>query len=420
MAGRAAGQEAISIALRNDNAKLILRRLRRLGEASRADLARAAALTDTAVGQIIRQLEQGGLVRTLGKRHEGQRGQPATLLALDPDGAYAIGVRLDRTRIETALADLGGTVLAHQVHDGLLPAPTDAVQVVRGDVERMVQLLPAKRRRRIAGIGVARPDNLGSWLTQLDLPQATFAPWETATFAPALEQACGLPVVEENDGTAAAIAELFHGLGRDQDDFVYVFIGAAVGGGVVLGGQCLRGPTGNAGDIGMIPSPRSRLSSAARPAREGEHEGDILLGRVSLASLFRHLRLGGWPVASLDDLPPPGSTGLAAEWLLDCADALAVPLLSARALLDIPIVVIDSDLPPLWIDQLITLTTPRLAAAVAEARTPPALRRGSFGAMAGALGAATLPLFINLAPGAGGPRPRREVPRQGGAYALVA
>jgi predicted NBD/HSP70 family sugar kinase len=408
------------VAHRTDNARLILQRLRRLGEASRADLAREAALTSAAVGQIIKQLEHSGLVRSLGKRHEGQRGQPATMLGLDPRGAYAIGVRLDRTRIETALADLGGTVLAHRVHDGMLPPPETAVQIVRKDVAEMVRLVPSSRRRRIAGIGVARPNNLGSWLAELDLPSSAFAPWEQVAIGPALGQACGLPVVEENDGTAAAIAELFHGRGHSLDDFLYVFIGPAVGGGVVMGGQCVHGVTGNAGDIGVIPVPRSLLSVPSRPGARNGEDHDILLGRASLATLLRHLRDNGRPIASLADLPPPDGNARAEQWLDDCAQALTVPLLTARALLDVPSVVIDSDLPPVWIDRLIARTTPRLSATVAEARTPPTLLRGSFGAMAGALGAATLPLFVNFAPGAGGLRPRREAHRQGGAYALVA
>jgi predicted NBD/HSP70 family sugar kinase len=416
MAARAAGQGASSVQIRHYNQRLILQRLRRLGEASRADLARDLALTNTAVGAIIKQLQQGGLVRAVGKRHEGQRGQPATMLALDPRGAYAIGVRLDRARIELALVDLAGDVLSHSAHDGPLPSPERALQIVRDGVGHLVQLLPAVRRRRIAGIGVARPFNLGRWLTELDLPRESFAPWEETEFGPALERECGLRVTEENDGTAAAIAELFHGHGRRLDDFLYVFIGPAIGGGLVLAGQIVRGSSGNAADIGMIPVAPSPLPSAVK---QGGRE--ILLGRASLNALHRHLRFHRRPLAGIADLAGRDADPAVAEWLADCVDALIDPLLSARALLDVPSVVIDSDLPPDWIDRLIARAEPLLAAAVAEARTPPRLARGSFGALAGALGAATLPLFLDFGPGAARRGvPPRDTDRQGGGYALVA
>jgi predicted NBD/HSP70 family sugar kinase len=413
---RRVGQGASSVHIRHYNQRLILQRLRRVGEASRADLARAAALTNTAVGEIIKQLEAGGLVRTIGKRHEGNRGQPATMLGLDPRGAYAIGVRLDRTRIETALTDLNGGVLAHHAHDHTLPPPAETLVLVRDDIHQMVRLIPANRRRRITGVGVARPYNLGSWLATLDLPSETFAPWDSASFGPDLERACALPVVEENDGTAASIAELFHGHGRSEDDFLYIFIGPAIGGGLVLGGQSVRGFSGNAGDVGMIPVPPSALPSAVRPGHP-----DILLGRASLNSLLRHLRFRGVAPASLAALDTDSGAAAGAEWLADCAEALAEPLLAARALLDVPTVILDSDLPPAWIDRLAAMLAPRMAARVAEARTPPTLLRGSFGAMAGALGAATLPLFQHFGPGAGSlTGPHNDPNRQGGIYALVA
>ena len=414
MTVRDSGGGAASALVRQDSQRLILQRLRRLGEASRADLARDAALTHTAVGQIVKQLERAGLVRSLGRKHQGQRGQPATLLALDPRGAYAIGVRLDRARIETALADLSGAVLAHRTHDRALPPPDEALELVRADVEEFVRAVPAARRRRVAGIGVARPYNLGAWLAALDLPRESFAAWDAFDFAAELERVTGLPVVEENDGTAAAIAELFHGHGRGADDFLYVFIGPAIGGGLVLGGQAVRGSAGNAADLGVIPVAASRLPSAPQP-RDGR---DMLLGRASIAALHRHLRYRGESAASLG---APQRTRAVEEWLEDCTAALVEPLLTARALLDVPLVIIDSDLSAGLIDTLLARLGPRLAAATAEARTPPALLRGSFGAMAGALGAATLPLFLHFGPGSGKiGAGQRDVRTQGGAHVLVA
>jgi predicted NBD/HSP70 family sugar kinase len=419
MATRRAGQGASSAQIRHYNQRLILQRLRRFGEASRADLARAAALTNTAIGDIVKQLEAAGLVRTVGKKHEGQRGQPATMLSLDPNGAFAIGVRVDRARIETVLTDLGGNVLAHYTHDGMLP-PAATLDLVRRDVRACVAQLSPTRRARITGIGVARPYKLGSWLTELDLPREEFAAWEGVDFAAQVARACGFPAFDENDGTAAAIAELFHGHGQAWDDFLYLFIGPAIGGGIVLGGNCLRGAGQNAADVGVIPVAPSRLASS--PRRAG-HE--ILLGRASLNALIRHLRYRGIAVTGLDGVRAAAVQGSAAmeEWQSDCVDALIDPLLAARALLDVPVVVIDSDLDPAWTDLLIARIRPALAAAAegAEGCSAPELVRGSFGAMAGALGAATLPLFIHFGPGAGTiDRPAGDTSRTGGGYALVA
>jgi predicted NBD/HSP70 family sugar kinase len=403
---REAGPGMRPLLAQQDSQRLVLQRLRRLGEASRADLARAAGLTHTAVGLIVAHLERAGLVRSAGRRQQGQRGQPARLVTLNPEGAAALGVRLDRGRIDTVLTDLSGRVLGQRTHDRTLPPPDDALERVRSDVEALIAEMPASRRRRISGIGIARPYNLGSWLGTLGLPRDSFAAWDHFAFGDELARATGLPVIEENDGTTAAIAELLHGAGRDHDDFLYVFIGPAVGGGLVLDGQAVRGRTGNAADIGVIPVPPSRLSSA--PAAPTGRE--ILLGRASVAALLRHLRHRGETATALVAPQPPPAVE---EWLEDCAAALVEPLLAARALLGVPLVVIDGDLPAPLIDRLIAWLSPMLRTATAESRQPPALARGSFGATAGALGAASMPLFLQFGPGAGriggGPRNRDRI-----------
>jgi predicted NBD/HSP70 family sugar kinase len=378
---------------------MILQRLRRAGQASKADLARAAALTNTAVGKIIGDLEALGLVRAVGRTAGGRRGQPATLLGLDPSGAYGLGVRLDRARIETVLADLGGTILTQRMHDLVLPSPARTLDIVERDIKVLLGELSPSQRRRVTGIGLARPFNLGSWLAKLDLAPDVFTPWDSADFRADLEQATGIRVLEENDGTAAAIAELFHGQGRSLGDFLYVFIGPAVGGGIALGGDYLRGSSGNAGDIAVMPVRPSALTSAG-----GDPNGrDILIGRASLNGLIRHLRHHGVDVSGLSDLHAAMSRAPKAtdEWLDDCTDALVDPLLSAAALLDVPEVIIDSDLDSATLRALIVRLEPALAAAAPEARAAPRLLAGSFGACAGALGAATLPLFIHFAVRAG-------------------
>src|ERR1700759_1892042 len=64
----AGGQGSNSAIMRQFNERVILTALRRLGEASKADLARQASLTQNTAGQIVRELERQRLVRSVGKR----------------------------------------------------------------------------------------------------------------------------------------------------------------------------------------------------------------------------------------------------------------------------------------------------------------------------------------------------------------
>jgi len=391
----ASGQGSNSAIVRDFNERVILAALRRLGEASKADLARHAGLTQNTAGQIVRELERQNLVLAAGKR-TGARGQPATILRLDPAGAFGIGIKLGRRSLDALLIDFSGRVLHCHRHEGTLPSPQEALDLVRDGIARMRGAIPPRARGRLAGIGLAMPYNLGGWRRELDLPEELCADWNGFDLAARLRAGSDVPVFVENDGTAVGVAELFNGVGRELDDFLCVFIGTAIGGGLVLGGEYRRGATGNAADIGLMPTVPSRLATAPPSGRAS----DILLARASLSALIRHLIGSGVVIASRADLDRaiPAHPGLVGQWLEDCAEALVNPLLSAACLLDLQSIVLGGDLPPTLVERLGVRLRDLLAAAAAEARAPPDIVLGTVGRNAAALGAAILPLHLNYSP----------------------
>lgn len=394
-----AGQGRNSVNLRRYNERLVLQVLRRIGPASKADLARHTRLANSAIGSIVQSLQGGGLIKNGGRKLDGQRGQPATLLKLNPKGAFGIGVRLDRELIETLITDFNGEILARRVHRQLLPLPKQALKLVCADIPRLLRALTPIERTRLAGIGLAQPYNLGAWLRELGYARKNFAPWQAFDFASALSQATGMEVFSENDANAAVIAELLYGYGRRFEDFAYVFMGPVIGGGAVVAGECLRGPTGNACDIAVMPVPPGRLASAL-PARGA---WDILLSRASLNALERHLRHHGIAIGpNVAELEPYLAQRHPAvlEWLDDCVDALAPVLRSIVCLLDTPVIVIDSDVDSGLIGELIERLKHRLQEQIPEARGVPELVRGSFASDAGAVGAACLSMYFSYSPSA--------------------
>lgn len=389
------GRARNCVRLRRYNERLVLQTLRRAGEASKAELARATRLTATAVGSIIQSLDKASLIQFGERRPEG-RGQPATPIRLDTKGAFGIGVRLDRDSIETALVDFGGKILARRMHDRMLPSPAETLALVRNDIDAVLDVLSPNERSRLAGIGVAQPFDLGSWLDQLALSRAEFSAWDDADFAFELGEATGLPVFSENDGNAAAIAELFYGRGREYDDFVYIFFGPVIGCGIALDGDCLRGVAGNAGDIAVMPVAPSRLESAPKP----NGKWDLLLSRASLDSLVRHLRHAGETIETHAEISHFIKTHHPAieEWVDDCVEALTPAIHSTLCILDAPLAVIDADVDDGLIELLLRRLQSSLKASTPVARRTPQVIRGSFGSDAGAIGAASLPMFFSFSP----------------------
>jgi glucokinase len=60
----------------------------------------------------------------------------------------------------------------------------------------------------------------------------------------------GIPAIIRNDVQIAAAGENAFGAGKDVDDFVVIFVGTGIGGGIVRNGELIRGAAGNAGELG--------------------------------------------------------------------------------------------------------------------------------------------------------------------------
>jgi glucokinase len=67
-----------------------------------------------------------------------------------------------------------------------------------------------------------------------------------------LAERLGLPVVVDNDATAALLAEFRYGAARGARNVIVLTIGTGVGGGILADGRVVRGATGAAGELGHI------------------------------------------------------------------------------------------------------------------------------------------------------------------------
>jgi glucokinase len=163
----------------------------------------------------------------------------------------AIGVDIGGTKVAAGVVDPDGQILARLRRDTPAHDP-DKVEDVIADC---IRELAANHDVEAAGLGAAG---------FVDAARSTvlFAPnlaWRNEPLRAAVEQRTGLPVVVENDANAAAWAETRFGAGHGQPNTVTLTVGTGLGGGVVLGGQLIRGAFGAAAEVGhMILVPDGR------------------------------------------------------------------------------------------------------------------------------------------------------------------
>ena len=99
------------------------------------------------------------------------------------------------------------------------------------------------------------PFELWNWADTAGAPREIMDQWRNRDIRADIQALCSFPVYLQNDATAACGAELVFGQTGNLRDFIYFYIGAFAGGGVVLNGRLYSGPTGNAGALGSMPVP---------------------------------------------------------------------------------------------------------------------------------------------------------------------
>lgn len=367
--------------MRAHNERLVLSLVRSHGALAKSDIARMTGLSAQTVSVIMRALEQDGLL-IRGEPVRGRIGQPSVPMSLNADGAFFLGLKIGRRSVDLALVDFTGQVRARRRRVHRYPTPDGALDFVRAVLPGIVADLPPGARDRIAGMGVAMPFQLWSWVHIIGAPQAEMDAWRVRDIAAELSVVAGMPVTVQNDATAACGAELVFGTGDKPLDFLYFYFGYFIGGGLVLNGRLFTGRSGNAAGVGpmLVPGPDGRMRR--------------LLTVASLSVLADEMEAAGEPSAALWEAPGPWtiSPPVLDRWLNEAAEGLAAAILGAAALMELGGVLIDGWLPADLRAELTRRTRDALHRLDLAGIDPPVIRQGTIGPEARSLGAAAIPL----------------------------
>ncbi len=367
------------------NERLVLSLIRRHASLSKVELARLTGLSVQTINDIVARLETEGLLLRQDPQR-GRVGQPAIPFALNPEGAFSVGLKIGRRSTDLVLVDFRGAVRIrrHAVHPYPLPERLRAF-VTTAVADVLAELTPAQQSR-VAGLGIATPFELWNWEAELGAAPGTMAGWRGFDVEAEIAALCPWPVVTCNDATSACAAELFLGDSWRFRDFLYVFIGSFIGGGVVLNGSLFPGRTGNAGAIGSFPVGGGRArKQLIRVASLHGLEAELTAVGLDGPAIYRTNAV--WP-----DFGAPLD-----RWIDRTAGHLAELAVAATAIIDFEAVIIDGAFPADVRARLVERTTSATAKFDPQGLTPVTIHPGSIGSDARAIGGAALPLLANFA-----------------------
>ncbi|MBM3123560.1 MAG: ROK family transcriptional regulator [Chloroflexi bacterium] len=236
--------------LRELNLSLVLRLIHTQSPLSRAQIAITTGLNKSTVSSLVDELLGFNLIHETGVNSMGT-GRPATLLEINPQAGCIIGVELGVDFVSVAVTDFLGNILWRRKEDADPSEDQEKMINQTLTIVRDGMTIGKNRNSRIFGLGLAIPGTV-----DIEHGVLIFAPnlhWRNVQFGRIYSKKTRLKVFVENDANAAAVAEHLFGTARRCRDFLFVFAGVGIGGGLFLNGKLYRGKNGYAGEIGHSP-----------------------------------------------------------------------------------------------------------------------------------------------------------------------
>ena len=162
------------------------------------------------------------------------------------------------SRLEVIGIDIGGTAVklgrfgaegsCRQSLTVATPKARTPEAVVSVIVDAIAQLDPQQNCLAI-GAGVPGPADAAGRLSKIAI---NLKDWHDVPLADWLEDKTGLPTTIANDANCAGLGEAWLGAGRNFNNLIMLTLGTGVGGAIILDRKLFVGPSGAAGELGLI------------------------------------------------------------------------------------------------------------------------------------------------------------------------
>ncbi|MEU9888835.1 ROK family protein [Sphaerisporangium sp. NPDC051011] len=234
--------------LRRGNRAVLLRNLYFAGPASRHELSRLTGLSAASVSNVTGDLLAENIIVEAGMV-DSDGGRPRTLLRVNREFGYAIGVDVGETHVHVELFDLDMNM--HAKAGFTLRSAQHDVDVVARHILAGIDAVLASAQaspEHVLGVGIAVPGIVESGPDTLVHAQ-TFG-WDGVPLGAKVRAGTSLPLYIDNGAKTMGQAELWFGSGRGFRHAIVLLIGSGVGAGIITGGLTYRGANSSAGEWG--------------------------------------------------------------------------------------------------------------------------------------------------------------------------
>ncbi|MCP8617545.1 ROK family transcriptional regulator [Salirhabdus salicampi] len=273
------------------NRSVILNKIRSDGPISRAEIAKQTKLTPPTVSNLVKELLNTGIIVESSQGESVGGGRKPTMLELNANNFYIIGLDVGPTHLRTVMSDLAGNPV--ETFKSAIPSNLtndELLDLMRQAVSSILEKYK-KDKDKFIGIGVGMHG-----VVDVNNGVGLFAPSLKLSDIPikeVFEEEFHMIVKVENDARVLALGESWFGQGNGSKNVITVNVGRGIGAGIILDGKLFYGKHFIAGEIGHmtidIGGPRCDCGNfgclqtlAAGPAIAERALKELSIGRESM------------------------------------------------------------------------------------------------------------------------------------------
>lgn len=234
--------------MRNENIMTVLRCIQEEGPIVRRDIKERTGLSWGSVSTIVNMLLERGLVIEKKISDANVKGRNPSGLDIATDGFCIVGIDINRSGLTAVTIDLKCNVI-HSIYQKIEIKEYEAV------IRQIYELLDTvtekakTENRTLLGIGISMQGSVDG-KQGISRFSPYFENWKNVPLAKMVRERYDCSVVLEHSPECSAIYEIWFGMARNSDNFLYVRLGHSVGVSIIVDGNIVRGYDGNAGELG--------------------------------------------------------------------------------------------------------------------------------------------------------------------------
>lgn len=251
----------------------ILDTIRKKGPIARAEISRLIGLNIVTVTSYVDQYIKKNVIKEVGI-DVSTGGRKPTLVDLNPQATYMIGVGLNAVNMIAVLCDLKGQVIETVKKERALDTGETLVKSMVALVEHLIEKTRVDTAR-VHGIGIgipgifSRDTNTVRWPVGLLDDDLSIAVSTHRIF----EEKFGVPTIVDNDANTAVFGEEWYGKGLGVQHAIYLYSGNGCG--FMINGQIYRGANGCAGEWLFDDAQENALAALVDSYKSGTWNVDM-------------------------------------------------------------------------------------------------------------------------------------------------